>query len=271
MRDLGRLGGPDSAALFVNEKGQVAGNSDVDSIQNSVTGFPTVHPFLWERGRMHDLIADAPPGMFGGTYGIAAWINERGQVLGTMNLTGDTTWHSFVWDKGVMTDLGTLGGAITTAQWMNEAGHVVGKSDVTAICTACPAGNQKQLHRPFLWRDGRMTDLGVLDGDTAGAAYSVNERDQVVGVTGGCTRVNSDDSCRARVYNAFLWERGSMVDLQTLLLPGSGITLSNSSPRERGPIQPVERKSGPRLRSAHRGIRCRGTPYGLLRGSTMGV
>jgi uncharacterized membrane protein len=136
-----------------------------------------------------------------------------------------------VWDNGVVTDLGTLGGLITTGQWINEAGHVVGKSDVTTICTACPPDNQKQLHDPFLWRDGRMTDLGVLDGDTAGTAYSVNEHDQVVGVTTVCAKVNPDDSCHGTVYNAFLWEKGSMVDLQTLLLPGSGITLSNSSGR----------------------------------------
>ena len=144
-----------------------------------------------------------------------------------MNLTGDTAWHSFLWDKGVMTDLGTLGGTITTAQWLNEAGHAVGKSDVPAICTVCPPDNQKQLHHPFLWRGGTMIDLGLLYNDTGGAAYSVNERDQVVGVTTVCTRVNPDDSCEGAVYNAFLWERGSMVDLQTLLLPGSGITLSN--------------------------------------------
>jgi probable HAF family extracellular repeat protein len=231
MRDLGTLGGPDSAALFVNEQGQVAGSSDVDSLQNPVTGGPTVHPFLWEHGRMHDLIADAPRRMFGGTYGIAAWLNERGQVLGTMNLRGDTTWHSFLWDQGVVTDLGTLGGIITTAQWLNEAGHVVGKSDVREICTACPPDNQKQLHHPFLWRDGRMTDLGLLYADTGGTAYSVNERDQVVGVTTVCARVESNDSCQGAVYNAFLWEKGSMVDLQTLLLPGSGITLSNRTGR----------------------------------------
>jgi probable HAF family extracellular repeat protein len=231
MRDLGTLGGPDSAAFFVNEQGQVAGSSDVDFVPNLGTGRPTIHPFLWERGRMHDLIADAPPGMFGGTYGIAAWLNERGQVLGTMNLTGDTTWHSFLWERGVVTDLGTLGGTITTAQWLNEAGHVVGKSDVAALCTACPPDNQKQLHHPFLWRSGRMTDLGLLYTDTGGTAYSVNERDQVVGVTTICTTVYPDDSCAGAVYNAFLWERESMVDLQTLLLPGSSITLSNNTGR----------------------------------------
>jgi len=226
MRDLGTLGGPDSAAFFVNDQGQIAGSSDVDFNVNPVTGGPTVHPFLWERGVMHDLIADAPAGTFGGTFGIAAWLNERGQVLGTMNLTGDTSWHSFVWDQGVVTDLGTLGGVNTTAQWLNNAGHVVGKSDVTAICTACAPGNQKQLHHPFLWRDGVMTDLGLLYADTAGVAYSVNAHDQVVGESGSCTKVNADDSCEDSFYDSFLWENGSIVDLQTLLLPGSGITVS---------------------------------------------
>ena len=226
MQDLGTLGGPDSAAFLVNQKGQVAGTSDVDFNVNPVTGGPTVHPFLWEHGKMLDLVADAPPEMFGGTFGIAAWLNERGQVLGTMNLAGDTTWHSFLWDKGVVTDLGTLGGTNTTAQWLNSAGHASGKSDVTAICTACAPDNQKQLHHPFLWREGVMTDLGLLYADTAGVAYSVNANDQAVGVTVPCTIVNSNDSCDGPVYHSFLWENGSMVELQTLVLPGSGITLS---------------------------------------------
>jgi probable HAF family extracellular repeat protein len=226
MQDLGTLGGPDSAAFLVNQKGQVAGASDVDFNVNSVTGGPTVHPFLWEHGKMIDLVAETPPEMFGGTFGIAAWLNERGQVLGTMNLTGDTTWHSFLWDKGVVADLGTLGGINTTAQWLTNAGHVSGKSDVTAICTACAPGNQKQLHHPFVWKNGVMTDLGLLYADTAGTAYSVNARDQAVGVTVPCTKVNFDDGCDGPVFHSFLWENGSMVELQSIVLPGSGITLS---------------------------------------------
>ncbi len=226
MQDLGTLGGPDSAAFFVNENGQVAGASDVDFNVNPGTGGPTVHPFLWENGKMLDLVAGAPSGMFGGTFGIAAWLNERGQVLGTMNLTGDTTWHSFIWDKGVVTDLGTLGGINTTGQWLTNAGHVSGKSDVTAICTACAPDNQKQLHHPFVWKNGVMTDLGLLHDDTAGNADSVNARDQAVGVTVPCAKVNPDDSCEGPIYHSFLWENGSIVELQTLVVPGSGITLS---------------------------------------------
>jgi probable HAF family extracellular repeat protein len=226
MKDLGTLGGPDSAAFLVNKSGQVAGSSDVDFNVNPMTGGPTVHPFLWEQGKMLDLVAGAAPEMFGGTFGIAAWLNERGQVLGTMNLTGDTTWHSFLWDKGVVADLGTLGGINTTAQWLTNTGHVSGKSDVTAICTACAPGNQKQLHHPFLWKDGAMIDLGLLYADTAGTAYSVNANDQAVGATVPCSKVNIDDSCDGPIYHSFLWENGSIVDLQTLVLPGSGITLS---------------------------------------------
>lgn len=228
MQDLGTLGGPDSFAFLVNERGQVAGASDVDFVSNVVTGGPTVHPFLWQQGKMIDLVAHAPAGMFGGSYGSVSGLNDTGQVAGTMYLAGDLTWHSFLWDAGEIKDLGTLGGAITTAVALNNAGHVVGRSDVTAICEICPAGDQKQLHHPFFWKDGTITDIGVVGGDTAGTAYSVNANDQVVGRTALCIKVNPNDSCESVDYHAFLWENGSIADLQTLALPGSGITVNDA-------------------------------------------
>ena len=228
MQDLGTLGGPDSVAFFINERGQVAGASDVDFASNVVTGGPTVHPFLWQHGKMIDLVAHAPEGMFGGTYGSVSALNDRGQVAGNMNLTGDLTWHSFLWDEGELTDLGTLGGAITTAIGMNNSGHIVGRSDVTALCEACPAGDQKQLHRPFFWKDGVITDVGVITGDNDGSAYSVNSSDQVVGRSALRIKVNPNDSCESASYHAFLWENGSIADLQTLILPGSGFTVNDA-------------------------------------------
>jgi probable HAF family extracellular repeat protein len=225
MQDLGTLGGPDSGAFFVNDLGDIAGASDVDYTVNPVTQGPTVHPFVWRRGQMLDLVAVAPPGMFGGTYGIVSALNDRGQVAGTMNLSGDTTWHSFLWQEGSITDLGTLGGINTTAEWMNRAGHVVGRSDVTAICSACSVGNQQQLHHPFLWRDNTITDLGLLYDDTAGTAYNINDKDQVIGITKTCTAVEPNDACEGQVSHAFLWENGSIVDLQSLLIPSSDVTL----------------------------------------------
>jgi len=44
MRDLGTLGGNDSAAGFVNEAGQIAGESYTNTIPNPVTGVPTIDP-----------------------------------------------------------------------------------------------------------------------------------------------------------------------------------------------------------------------------------
>jgi probable HAF family extracellular repeat protein len=228
MQDLGTLGGPDSAAFLLNERGQVAGASDVDFTSNVVTGGPTVHPFLWQHGKMFDLVAHAPAGMFGGTYGSVSGLNDRGQVTGTMNLTGDLTWHSFLWDEGEITDLGTLGGSITTAEGLNNAGHVVGRSDVAALCEACPPGDQKQLHHPFIWKNGVITDIGLLPGETAGTAYCVNAMDQVVGQTALCTKVNPNDSCESLHYHGFLWESGSIVGLQTLILPGSNFTVTDA-------------------------------------------
>ena len=82
-----------------------------------------------------------------------------------------------------------------------------------------------------------MTDLGLPPGDTAGTAYSVNAKDQVVGRSDVCTKVNPNDTCDASLYHGFLWENGSLVDLQTLALPGSGLTVNDAlNVNDRGEI-----------------------------------
>jgi len=237
MEDLGTLGGPDAGLLdlvgvvSINERGNVAACSYTNAVPNPVTGTPTLDPFVWQHGSMRDL------GTLGGTSGCATALNNRGQVAGYSNLNGDLAFHAFVWD-GQLVDLGTFGGERSLALGINDAGHVIGRADVMAICAACAPGNQEQLHHPFIWKDGVMTDLGLVAGDTAGTAYSINSKDQVVGRTLQCTHIAGDDSCdTAVVYHAFLWEHGSMIDLQSLIDPASDITVNNvTTINERGEI-----------------------------------
>ncbi len=210
MKDLGTLGGNDAVAVLVNQLGQVVGESYTNATPNATTGVPTQDPFLWQFGKMIDL------GTLGGTFGEVSSINNRGQIVGQSNVTGDYGPHPFLWQKGVMTDLGdlvTIPGEAgpAGADWVNDFGEVVGVS----------INNDYAFHA-FLWRQGTMTDLGTLGGTSV--AYGINAGGQVVGFSYAgtcppCTPVN----------DAFLWEVGGpMVDLNTLVENPSNLRLTGA-------------------------------------------
>jgi probable HAF family extracellular repeat protein len=190
VTDLGSLGGCETSAAAINSAGQVVGQSQTSDGHQ--------HAFRWENGVMTDL------GTLGGEWSWAADINSAGQVVGTSVTSDNGPAHGFLWQDGVITDLGNLGGFPTEAHAINDAGQVVGSTPVQG----------REVHG-FLWENGSVTDLGTLGGDYEPShASDINNAGQVV----GWSRLEEDFyNNPVNEDNAFLWEKGVMTDLGTMM------------------------------------------------------
>lgn len=143
LTDLGTLGGTIGNAIWLNNRGQVVGSSNVAGDQFS-------HGFLWERGVMKDL-----PPFTGGSYSYGLWINEAGDAVGGAAIAGDEQIHASLWRHGRTVDLGPAGQDPCSEAWgINEDRQIVG---VSFPCWDLLAG------RAFLWENGGpMVDLNAL-------------------------------------------------------------------------------------------------------------
>jgi probable HAF family extracellular repeat protein len=111
-----------------------------------------------------------------------------------------------LWENGLPYRIPNLGGnGWHTPNMINENGVVVGFS---AYDPALPADSAKT--QGFLWsRATGLEPIAFLAGDDDATANSINNHDQVVGM-----------SCGA-VCRAFVWQDGRTVDLNALRQPGS--------------------------------------------------
>jgi probable HAF family extracellular repeat protein len=198
IQDLGTLpGGAGSGASGINNVGQVVGSSGASG--------GNYHPFLYSGGQMQDL------GTLGGASGGALAINDSGQIVGDADTTSGLD-HAFLYSGGQMLDLGTFGGNTSRASDINNAGQVVGYAD-----------NASGIEHAFLYSGGQMQDLGTLDGYPQSQSYAtgINSAGQVVGSASYPEAFY--DAYRGR---AFLYSGGVMTDLNTLIDPSSGWTLT---------------------------------------------
>ncbi|MEW6495211.1 MAG: hypothetical protein AB1589_22240 [Cyanobacteriota bacterium] len=109
---LGTLGGNDSSASDINDKGVIVGSSQTSS--------GTTHAVKWENGAIADLDA------LGDNYSYATAINNMGTIIGYSSQGG-----VFVWKNGTLSDLNSLipanlGWKLNAATDINDLGQIVG-------------------------------------------------------------------------------------------------------------------------------------------------
>jgi probable HAF family extracellular repeat protein len=225
ITDLPSLGGTNSRANSINNRGWLAGYSNL-------TGNQSRHAALWRDGALTDL------GTLGGPNSNVTWSvkSDSGIVAGiSQTSTPDPlgeAWSSaafypgatgtgyinlgFVWENGVMRALPTLGGNNGFATGANSRGQVVGWAENTVHDPTCVPPQQLQF-RPVVYgpTGNQISELPLLAGDTSGAATGINEEGQAVGISGICDQAVG----RFTAKHALLWDNGKIVDLGNLGAP----------------------------------------------------
>ena len=159
MVDLGSLGGTVGVAFGFNNRGQVAG-------QSNLAGDQIFHPFIWDRGVLTDI------GTLGGDLATSRGINDAGDVVGASLTSANQSQHAFLWRHGRLTDLGTLAGdSLSIAFHINLEGTIVGASCTSQACRAA------------VWLGGVPVDLNTLVTPSnlqLTIAYSISERGEIL-------------------------------------------------------------------------------------------
>ncbi len=101
MTDIGTLGGPDAWGAFINKRGWIAGDSYTNDTPNYDTGIPDDYPFLWKPGHgMKNLDT-----LGGDTIDTDEGLNDKGEVIGSMETAGNQSQHPYLWDGKKLIDL----------------------------------------------------------------------------------------------------------------------------------------------------------------------
>jgi len=219
--NLPSLGGVRDQGNSVNNCGWVAGYFNLPGNQSR-------HAVLWRSGVAIDL------GTLGGPNSNVAWPvkNNKGIIVGISQTDEPEpfgeTWScaaffpsgpnnsgkiclGFVWENGAMRALPTLGGKNGFAAGANNQGQIVGWAENTVRDpTSCVAPQLFQF-RAVIWgpRRDQIEELPLHPGDNSSAATAINNRGQVVGISGICDQAVGRHTAR----HAVLWDKGEVIDL----------------------------------------------------------
>ena len=225
VTNLPPLGGTSSVGFSINDRGWVAGRSNLSGNQSR-------HATLWRNGALTDL------GTLGGPNSAVLWPvkNIRGIVSGIAQTDEpdplNETWScgfffppatrtgkrclGFRWEDGVMTRLPTLGGTHGFATGTNNLGQTVGWAENNVHDPTCVEPQELQF-RAVLWGPGDDPQIRQLrplpgTGDTVTAATALNDFGQVVGISGICDQAVG----RLSAIHSVLWEHGRPIEIGDL-------------------------------------------------------
>jgi probable HAF family extracellular repeat protein len=123
--------------------------------------------------------------------------------------------NGFAWQDGVMTALPPFHGGIDSyAAGVNNQGQIVGWAENGVhdpTCNNAAPFNQVLQFEAAMWgpRLNQMTELPPYSTDPDSAATAINDKGQVVGISGLCSNAVGGASAR----HALLWENGVPTDL----------------------------------------------------------
>lgn len=222
VTNLASLGGTSSEGNSINDFGLIAGFSNL-------AGDQSTHATAWLYGSKFDL------GALGGANSDVAWPvkNDFGVISGIAQTatpdpnhepwscsgflpTTGNTCLGFVRAFGHMWALQPLpGGNNSFATGTNNRLQTVGWAENGARDSNCdPASGQLLQFLPVIWGPGtnQIQKLPLESGDDSGSATAINDRGQVVGISGACDQAVGRYSAARMV----LWNNDRANDLGNL-------------------------------------------------------
>lgn len=222
---LPRLGGTNSGATGINERGWVAGYSTLPTDQIR-------HAAFW---RNRNVATDL--GTLGGPNSTSPFngVNDRGVVVGISQTSTPETrgelWSSFffyggpyrsglinlgfVWENNRMRPLPTLGTQNNGfAASLNNRNVAVGWAENNVEDTECVAPQVLQF-RPVSWdlnHGDLIRELPLFESDTSGAATAINDDGQIAGISGICDQAIG----RYTAKHAVVWNGNQVTDIGNL-------------------------------------------------------
>lgn len=210
---LGTLGGTVSGASAINNRGWVMGAANLP-------GDTTEHATVWIDGQLNDLHT------LGGPNSAVVWPsvkNNHGVIVGVSE-TADLNplneyWscalaffptidghicRGFAWKDGHMAELPTLGGLNGVATGVNNREQVVGWAETSFHDPTCNPPQVLQFQGIVYDRERNVQTLPPLPPDPDSAATAINDKGQIVGISGICANAIGGYSAT----HAVLWENG---------------------------------------------------------------